>query len=119
MRFAIAVSGIKVSGPGEAGEILVYDMDESSKLLESYENPALTVMTARGIAMIKSVIDKGVEKLVISGIGDHAFEYAAGRIELLNGHGMSRDEVLAKILKGELEQVKVASHRVGHHHTHS
>lgn len=119
MKFAIAVSGSNVSGPGEADEILVYDLNGSSELLENYQNPGLSAVSARGIAMLKSVIDRGVEKLIISGIGEHAMQYASGKIELLNGAGLSIDVVLTRISKNELQPIKSASHRGGEHHRHS
>ena len=116
MKFAIAISGDRISGPGEAEEILVYDLAGSAKLEESYENPALKATAARGIVMLKSVMDRGVEKLVISGIGDHALEYAKGKLELLNGKGLSKDHALSGILNNTLSRIEEATHHGGHHH---
>lgn len=116
MKFAIAVSGDRISGPGEAEEILIYELEKTATLSESYQNPALKAMTARGISMLKSVIDKGVEKLVISGIGDHALQYALGRVELLSGKGLSKDQVLSGIMNNTLAKIETASHHGGHHH---
>ncbi len=112
MKFAIAASGDRVSGPGEATEILVYSMEGSSDLLEIFENPAIKATSARGIAMINSVIEKGVEKLVISGIGDHAFKYASGRIELLDGRGMSTDQALSAFSKNGLKVITKPTHKM-------
>lgn len=116
MKFAIAVTGDKVSGPGEAEEILIYELGKSATLVESYDNPALKAISGRGISMIKSVIDRGVEKLVIGGIGDHALEYAKGKIELLSGKGLSKDLVISAIMKNTLSGISKATHTGGHHH---
>lgn len=114
MRFAIAATGDKISGPGEATEIIIYNLEKNASLEEIYENPALTATSARGISMLKSVIDKGVEALVISGIGEHAFNYASGRLNLLNGRGMTTDEAVQKISKDGMKPIKSATH--GMHH---
>lgn len=116
MKFAIAVTGDRVSGPGEAEEILVYELGKSATLIESYDNPALKAISARGISMIKSVVDKGVEKLIISGIGDHALQYAKGKVELLSGKGLSKDLVISGIMKNSLPGIGKATHSGGHHH---
>lgn len=118
MKFAVAVTSGTVSGPGEAMEIRVYDTESQSNPVEIYENPALTATTARGISMLKSVIDRGVTRLVISGIGDHAMQYAKGRLELLGAPGMTVDQVLELVDKGELGEITGATHHGSHDHTH-
>lgn len=114
MKFAIAASGDRVSGPGEATEIIIYTLDQNANLDEIYENPALTATSARGISMLKSVIDRGVETLIISGIGEHAFSYASGRVKLLNGRGMSTDQAVMEMSNGGLKPLRSATH--GMHH---
>ncbi len=114
MKFAIAATGDKVSGPGEATEILVYSLEDTSELLEIYENPAHKATSARGIAMLRSVLDRGVEKLVISGIGEHAFKYASGKVVLLNGRGMSTDQILRAMSEGTLKPINGSTHSLSH-----
>lgn len=109
MKLAIAVSKGMVSGPGEAEEIKIYETD-SGELLESYPNPALTAKSARGILMLKSIVDRGVTFVIVSGIGAHAFSYTNGRIKLLKGEGLTVDEALRSFVNGSLTELSVATH---------
>lgn len=116
MIIAVPVTGNHPSGPGEAQEILIYDAAEG-KEIERYPNPALTATSARGIAMLRSVIERNVDALVVSGIGEHAMTYAKGRLKILNGAGMSLDELLRRASKNDLVELIDATH-TGHHHSH-
>lgn len=115
MKVAVALTGNRVSGPGEALEIVVYDAGEEHVLLEKFQNPAATATSARGIVMLQSVVSRGIEKLIISGIGAHAMQYATGRIELLNGGGMTLETALQNFVEGNLEKIDSATH-LGHNH---
>lgn len=109
MKLAIAVEKGMVSGPGEAEEIRIYDT-ENSQQLESYPNPALTANSARGILMLKSIVDRGVTSVIVSGIGAHAFSYTTGRIKLFKGEGLSVEEALKSFINGNMTELSVATH---------
>jgi predicted Fe-Mo cluster-binding NifX family protein len=115
MRVAIAVDGNFVSGPGEAAEVRIYDILNGHRLIESYENPALTAKAARGIVMLKSVVDRGAESIIVSGVGQHAFTYTPGRLKLFLGNGMTVDQALSRFESGKLQELTEATHDHGNH----
>lgn len=116
MIIAIPVTGTHASGPGEAQQIVLIDTSEG-KEIERYENPALTAMSGRGIAMLNSVIQRKVDALVVGGIGEHAMSYAKGRVKVLNGSGLTLQEITEKASKNSLPEMTEANHS-GHHHHH-
>lgn len=119
MKVAVAVTGNRVSGPGEALEIAVYSAEDEPVLLERYQNPASTATTARGIVMLQSVVSRGIEKLIISGLGGHAMQYASGRLELLNGAGMTLESALQNFKEDGLAKIEEATHNSDHQHSHT
>lgn len=116
MIIAVPVTGNQPSGPGEAEEIVVFDAENGTEI-ERYANPALTATSARGIAMLRSVMDRKVDALVVSGIGEHAMNYAKGRLSILSGAGLSLEEVLKQASENSLKEMTEATH-MGHHHHH-
>lgn len=116
MKIAIPVTDGAASGPGEAREIVVFDTSTGMEL-ERYENPALTATAARGIVMLRSVIDRKVDALVVSGIGQHAIDYARNRLRILNSGGLPISGILAAAGQGNLPEMSEATH-MGHHHEH-
>ncbi|MEM0155244.1 MAG: NifB/NifX family molybdenum-iron cluster-binding protein [Thermoplasmataceae archaeon] len=115
MKVAIAVDGDIVSGPGEAAEVRIYDLINGHRLIESYENPALTAKAAKGIIMLKSALDRGAESIIVSGIGQHAFTYTSGRLRLFLGNGMTVDQALSNFESGKLHELTGATHDHGNH----
>lgn len=116
MIIAIPITGDMPSGPGEAQEIVVFDTAKGNEI-ERYPNPALTATSARGIAMLHSVMDRKVDALVVSGIGEHAMSYAQGRLKILNGAGLTLVEILKHAKDNSLSELTEATH-MGHHHHH-
>lgn len=114
MIIAVPVSGNMPSGPGEARDVLMIDTS-TGKELERYENPALTATSARGIVMLRSVIDRKADALVVSGIGEHAMTYAKGRITILNGAGRTLGDIVKAVSENSLPEISEATHS-GHHH---
>lgn len=109
MKLAIAVDRGMISGPGEAEEIRIYNTD-NNELVESYTNPALTAKSAKGIMMLKSIVDRGVTSVIVSGVGAHAFTYTNGRIKLYLGEGLKVEEGLSNFINGKLNELTVATH---------
>lgn len=118
MRIAVAVDGDAVSGPGEAAEIRIYDVGSDFTLIESYKNPALTAQMARGIAMLKSAVEKGAKAIIVSGVGAHAFTYTTGRVKLYLGNEMTAEQALMNFSTGKLLELTSATHEHGHHDHH-
>ncbi|QRF74793.1 hypothetical protein Thermo_00284 [Thermoplasmatales archaeon] len=115
MKVAIPVTGDMVSGPGEGMEIKIYETKEGVKLLETYENPALKAQSARGIWMLRSVIERGAEAIIVAEAGAPAFSYTKGKLKLYLGRGMTADEALASFNTGKLNELTVPTHEHGHH----
>ncbi|MCY0860143.1 MAG: diguanylate cyclase [Sulfolobaceae archaeon] len=116
MKVAIASTNGMVSGPGEAEEVHIYEINGSDiKLLDSYENPAKYKEYARGVYMLRSVMDKEVDAVVLSEIGGPGFRYVAGKIKVYIFEG-SENEALKKLMNNELVEAKAPTHEHGHHH---
>lgn len=116
MILAVPVKGNMASGPGEADEIAIVDTDEG-KITERYSNPALTAVSGRGIAMIRSAIERKADALVVGGIGEHALTYAKGRMKVYNGSGISLDDLVRQSSEKDLDELLEPTH-TGHHHHH-
>lgn len=114
MKIAVPVSANTASGPGEAQEIVIIDTVQE-KIVERYPNPALTATSARGISMVRSVMERKVDGLVVGGIGEHALSYAANHLKVYNGAGMTIEDLSKKSVVDNLEELTQATH-TGHHH---
>ncbi len=109
MIIAVPVSGNQPSGPGEAEEVLIFDT-LAGKEIERYENPALTATSGRGIAMIRSILERKAEALVVSGIGQHAFDVARRNLKVLNGAGLTLEQIIQGATKGTLSELSAPNH---------
>ncbi len=114
MIIGIPVSGNMPSGPGEAREVVLFDTS-SGKELDRYENPALTATSGKGIAMIRSLLERKVEAMVVSGIGQHAFEVARRTLKVLNGEGLTLDQIVQGAGKGTLHELTEPTHGMHSH----
>lgn len=118
MKIALTETGGMVSGPGEAKMVRVYETEPSLKLLEQYENPAITAPSARGIWMLRSALDRGASTIIVSGIGSHAFDFLEGKGELYIAAGLSSDEAVESFRNGKLPRLEHPNHESGHNHNH-
>ncbi len=109
MIIAVPVSGNQPSGPGEAKEVLIFDT-ASGKEIERYENPALTATSGRGIAMVRSVMERKAEALVVGGIGQHSYEVARRNLKVLNGAGLTLEQIVQKASDGSLQELTGPNH---------
>ena len=114
MIIGIPVTGNMPSGPGEAQEVVVYDTS-TGKELDRYENPALTATSGKGIAMIRSLLERKVEAMVVSGIGQHAFEVARRTLKVLNGEGLTLDQIVQGAGRGTLHELHEPTHGMHSH----
>ena len=115
MRIAVPVTEGFVDGPGEGREVFVFDIGEEAVLVEKYENPALTAQSARGIWMLRSAMDRQVENLIVSGIGQHAFSVSKGNLRFYHAEGMKVEEAVDQMRKGELPELTEPNHNHMHH----
>ena len=118
MKIALTETEGVVSGPGEAKMVSIYETEPSLKLIEQYENPAITAPSARGIWMLRSALDRGASTMIVSGIGSHAFEFLKDKGNLYIAAGMSSDEALENFRRGKLPKLEHPNHEPGHHHEH-
>ncbi len=109
MIIAVPVNGNQPSGPGEALEVVLIDT-ASGMEVERYQNPALTATSGRGIAMIRSVMERKADALVVEGIGQHAFEVARRNLKVFNGAGLTLEQIVQGVAKGTLHELGAPSH---------
>lgn len=114
MIIGVPVTGNKPSGPGEAEEVVLLDT-ASGKEVERYQNPALTATSGRGIAMIRSLLERKVEAMVVAGIGEHAFEVARRTLRVMSGEGLTLEEIMQKARDGSLHDLTGPNHGEHHH----
>ena len=80
-KVGIPVNGSNVSGPGEGTEIHIFEVENTKyKLVESYENPAIKATSTRGIHMLKSVLSKNVNAIIVSEIGAPGVNFLKNKI---------------------------------------
>lgn len=115
MIIAVPVKGNITSGPGEASEIAIVDTSKG-KVIERYPNPALTATSGRGIAMVRSALDRKAEALVVGGIGEHALSFAMRYLKVFNGSGVTLDELTGENGLENLPELLQATHGGHHHH---
>ena len=118
VRIAIPVTENMVSGPGKAAEIYIFEVEETPKLIEKYENPARTANSTPGIYMLKSALDRNVNAFIVSEIGAPGVRFLDGRVKIFISEYSSVDDVLNKYIKNELKEITDPSmaHESHHHH---
>lgn len=115
MKVAVASTNGFVSGPGEAEEVHIYNVDGYNyNLIEKYDNPAKYATHARGVFMLRSALEKGVDAIIVSEIGGPGFRYVAGKIKVYIFEGSEAD-ALRKLINGELVEAIAPTHEHGHH----
>lgn len=99
MRIAISVSNGFVSGPGEGDEVWIIEVEDSGnyKLIERYENPARYAQQVRGgVFMLRSLLDRGVNTVILSEIGPPGYRWAVERgIKIYIFEGRVEDAIKA------------------------
>ncbi|CAC12169.1 conserved hypothetical protein [Thermoplasma acidophilum] len=117
MKFAVAVSGDRVNGPGESEEVQIYETDGGNvRLIEKYSNPALNATAARGVFMLKSALDHGANALVLSEIGSPGFNFIKNKMDVYIVPEMPVADALKLILEGKVSPATAPTHDHGHHH---
>ncbi len=123
MKIAISVSDGLVSGPGEGDEVWIVDIkdDGSYEVVKRYENPAKYAQQVRGIFMLRSVLDHGVNTVILSEIGPPGYRWAIekGGIKIYVFEGRVEDAIKA-FIEGRLIETPGPTHgeRHGHHGHH-
>ena len=118
MRIAISVSNGFVSGPGEGDEVWIVEVrdDGSYEIVERYENPARYAQQVRGVFMLRSVLDHGVNTVILSEIGPPGYRWAVEkgiRIYIFEGRV---ENAIRAFIEGKLSEAQGPTH--GEHHGH-
>lgn len=116
MRIAVPVTEGIVDGPGEGEEVFIFETGSNPELLEKYPNPALTATSARGIWMLRSAMDRDVDTMIVSGIGQHAFTAVKGSIKFYHADGVAVDDAVKMMVDGKLKELTEPNHNHSHHH---
>ncbi|MGC8607233.1 MAG: methyltransferase domain-containing protein [Vulcanisaeta sp.] len=118
MKIAISVSNGFVSGPGEGDEVWIVEVEDHGnyKLIERYENPARYAQQIRGVFMLRSLLDRGINTVILSEIGPPGYRWAAEKgIRIYIFEGRVEDAIKA-FIEGKLTEAQGPTH--GEHHGH-
>ncbi|MGE9811030.1 NifB/NifX family molybdenum-iron cluster-binding protein [Ferroplasma acidiphilum] len=115
-KVGLPVNGSNVSGPGEGAEIHIFEVEHTKyKLVESYENPAIKATTTRGIHMLKSVLSKHVDAIIVSEIGAPGVNFLKNKIKIYYANNMNENEAMEFYINSKLEEIAIATHESPHH----
>lgn len=115
MKVAVAVDENRVSGPGEGETVRIYELTNDYTLLEEYVNPALRASAVRGVHMLRSALERGVEAFVLAEIGEPGMRFIKGRAKVYLTGDIDVHDALKLLLEGRLAEARGASHP-GHGH---
>ncbi|MGC8949042.1 MAG: NifB/NifX family molybdenum-iron cluster-binding protein [Thermoprotei archaeon] len=117
MKVAVPVTNGYVSGPGEGLEVHVYEIEGNIiKFLEKYANPASKAITAKGIYMIRSILERNVNAIIVTEIGQHGFKMLSGKVTVYLAPQIRVEDALSKLIKNELQMIDKPIHE---HHFHT
>ncbi|MUN29929.1 NifB/NifX family molybdenum-iron cluster-binding protein [Sulfuracidifex metallicus] len=117
VKVAIPVTDGKVSGPGEAETVKIFEVAGEPKLLEEYPNPALKAMAARGAHMLKSALDRGVQVFIVAEMGPPGVRLIQGKAKAyIANEGTPVEEALKLLNEGKLQEIVKPTH--DHPRTH-
>ncbi len=104
MLIAVPSNDGVVGGPGEGADILIFDSERNFELTESYRNPGLEGLSARGIRMLVSALQKRVAALIVAHVGSPTYFYLKGKIKLYLGDGLKVSDALNNFRAGILPE---------------
>ena len=116
MKVAVVETDLIVEGPGEGQTVQIYETEPAPRVVEEYQNPALTATTTRGIWMLKSAMEKGATAIVVAEAGSPAFNFTKGKAVLYSGAGMHVDTAIKALVDGKLPKMDGPTHEHGHGH---
>ncbi len=118
MKVAVPVTNGYVDGPGEGEKVRIYEVNgKEFKLVEEYDNPALTAMYVRGVHMLKSALEKGATAFILVEIGPPGIRFLQGKAKVfLAEPGTPADEAVKMLTEGKLNETDKPTH--GEHHEH-
>ena len=95
VKVGIPVNGSNISGPGEGAEVHIFEIENTKyKLIDRYENPALKATSARGIHMLKSVLGKNVDAIIVAEIGEPGVRFLKNKIKIYYNNNLNEDEAM-------------------------
>ncbi len=105
MLIAIPSTEGYVGGPGECDEVLIFDSEKDYELTESYHNPALEILSPRGITMLVSALRLKVSAVIVAHLGSPTFHFIKGKAKLYIAEGMKAIEAIASLREGKLQEM--------------
>ncbi|QKR00877.1 diguanylate cyclase [Metallosphaera tengchongensis] len=118
MKVAVPVTNGLVDGPGEGEKVRIYEVEGmEAKLVEEYDNPALTANYARGVHMLKSALERGAKTFILVEIGPPGIRFLQGKAKVfLAEPNTSAEEAVRMLVEGKLKETDKPTHGEHHHH---
>jgi predicted Fe-Mo cluster-binding NifX family protein len=89
------------------------------KLIDRYENPALKATSTRGIHMLKSVLGKNVDAIIVAEIGEPGVRFLKNKIKIYYSNNLNEDEAMESYIHGNLEEITLPTHEAPHNYGNS
>jgi predicted Fe-Mo cluster-binding NifX family protein len=116
IKVAVSVTDGLVERPGEGLEVRFYQIEGNKvKLLESYSNPALTAVRARGVRMLKSALEKGASAFIVGEMGPPRVRLLQGKAKFYLAQGVKVEEAIDRLLKRTLTETTSPTRAQAHH----
>ena len=120
VKVGIPVNGSNISGPGEGAEVHIFEIENTKyKLIDRYENPALKATSTRGIHMLKSVLGKNVDAIIVAEIGEPGVRFLKNKIKIYYNNNLNEDEAMESYIHGNLEEITLPTHEAPHNYGNS
>ncbi len=104
-----------ITGPGEAMEIHIYEIINSGyKLIDKYENPALKATMTRGIYMLKSIIDRNVDALIVTEIGEPGVRFLKNKIKIYYSGDYDEENSIKYFIENKLQEITIEDRTLYH-----
>lgn len=112
MKVAISVDAVNTDARlsqrfGRAPAFMVVETDEDRR--QVYSNPAQTASGGAGVQAAEFLVNKGVQAVISGRFGPKAFDVLdSANITMYQAQSSDPNELITKLLKGDLEIAKVA-----------
>ncbi len=115
MKVALPVTDNNITGPGEAMEVHIYEIANNEyKLIIKYENPALKATMTRGIYMLKSIIDKNVDALIVTEIGEPGVRFLKNKIKICYSGDYNEENSIKYFMENKLKEINIENKKLYH-----
>ena len=115
MKVALPVTDNNITGPGEAMEVHIYEIVNGEyKLIDKYENPALRATMTSGIYMLKSIIDKNVDALIVTEIGEPGVRFLKNKIIIYYSNDYDEKNSIKYFIENKLKEITIGERTLYH-----